>query len=146
MPTAPAPAAGSLVQLRSAGDKDVDDIRTLMEEVRSAHAFSVACHYTWASTALHGAFAMRRGRAHSTCAPLSPCRRCAPHTQVDMRIAETKRATYEFKRDIIMGGEDALSGGVSADKITRCGAAAAVSGHMPRRLAACICSSWCCQG
>lgn len=58
------------LQVRTAGDKDVDDIRTLMEEV-------------------------------------------------DMRIGETKKATYEFKRDIIMGGEDAHTGMISADKVVR---------------------------
>lgn len=57
-------------QLRSSGDKDVDDIRTLMEEV-------------------------------------------------DLRIAETKKDTYEFKRDIIIGGEDPRTGKTNAEKVIR---------------------------
>ena len=57
-------------QLRAAGERDVDDIRTLMEEV-------------------------------------------------DMRISETKKTTYEFKRDIILGGDDGHSGNTSADKVLR---------------------------
>jgi hypothetical protein len=52
------------------GEKDVDDIRTLMEEV-------------------------------------------------GMRVSETKKATYDFKRDIIIGGEDCHMGVISADKIIR---------------------------
>jgi hypothetical protein len=59
-----------LLQLRSSGDKDVDDIRTLMEEV-------------------------------------------------DLRIAETKKDTYEFKRDIIIGGEDPRTGKTNAKKVIR---------------------------
>eukprot|EP00882_Tetradesmus_deserticola_P033401 GHRQ01038158.1.p3 GENE.GHRQ01038158.1~~GHRQ01038158.1.p3 ORF type:complete len:119 (+),score=34.91 GHRQ01038158.1:965-1321(+) len=57
-------------QLRSSGNKDVDDIRTLVEEV-------------------------------------------------DLRIAETKKDTYEFKRDIIIGGEDPRTGKTNAEKVTR---------------------------
>lgn len=57
-------------QLKKAGDKDIDDIRTLMEEV-------------------------------------------------DMRIAETRKDTYEFKRDIIIGAENARSGKIIAEKMIR---------------------------
>mmetsp|Transcript_17568 Transcript_17568/g.30149 ORF Transcript_17568/g.30149 Transcript_17568/m.30149 type:complete len:351 (-) Transcript_17568:663-1715(-) len=57
-------------QLRKAGDKDIDDIRTLMEEV-------------------------------------------------DMRIAETKKDTYEFKRDIIIGSENPRTGKIMAEKMIR---------------------------
>lgn len=58
------------LQTRTAGEKDADDIRTLMEEV-------------------------------------------------DMRIAETKKDTYEFKRDIIIGGEDPRTGKTNAEKVIR---------------------------
>jgi hypothetical protein len=57
-------------QLKKAGDKDVDDIKTLMEEV-------------------------------------------------DMRIAETKKDTYEFKRDIIIGAENPRSGKIAGEKMIR---------------------------
>lgn len=57
-------------QLKKAGDKDMDDIRTLMEEV-------------------------------------------------DMRIAETKKDTYEFKRDIIIGAENPRSGKIVAEKMIK---------------------------
>lgn len=57
-------------QLKKAGDKDIDDIKTLMEEV-------------------------------------------------DMRIAETKKDTYEFKRDIIIGAENPRSGKIIAEKMIR---------------------------
>jgi hypothetical protein len=57
--------------LKKAGDKDVDDIRTLMEEV-------------------------------------------------DMRINETRRDTYEFKRDIIIGAENPRTGKILAEKMVRC--------------------------
>eukprot|EP00878_Enallax_costatus_P047184 GHUV01057614.1.p1 GENE.GHUV01057614.1~~GHUV01057614.1.p1 ORF type:complete len:345 (+),score=115.87 GHUV01057614.1:287-1321(+) len=57
-------------ELRANGEKDIDDIRTLMEEV-------------------------------------------------DMRIAETKKDTYEFKRDIIIGGEDPRTGKTNAEKVIR---------------------------
>ncbi|KXZ50957.1 hypothetical protein GPECTOR_14g201 [Gonium pectorale] len=56
--------------IKKAGDKDIDDIRTLMEEV-------------------------------------------------DMRIAETKKDTYEFKRDIIIGAENPRSGKIVAEKMIR---------------------------
>ncbi|KAG2449892.1 hypothetical protein HYH02_005414 [Chlamydomonas schloesseri] len=56
--------------IRKAGDKDIDDIRTLMEEV-------------------------------------------------DMRIAETKKDTYEFKRDIIIGAENPRTGKIVAEKMIR---------------------------
>ncbi|EFJ49167.1 hypothetical protein VOLCADRAFT_104371 [Volvox carteri f. nagariensis] len=56
--------------IKKAGDKDIDDIRTLMEEV-------------------------------------------------DMRIAETKKDTYEFKRDIIIGAENPRTGKVVAEKMIR---------------------------
>ena len=59
-----------LAQLKKAGDKDMDDIRTLMEEV-------------------------------------------------DMRIAETKKDTYEFKRDIIIGAENPRSGKIVAEKMIK---------------------------
>ena len=52
------------------GEKDIDDIRTLMEEV-------------------------------------------------EMRIGEIKKATYEFKRDIILAGDDAHGGNLSADRVVR---------------------------
>ncbi len=58
------------MQTRVAGEKDVDDIRTLMEEV-------------------------------------------------DMRMTEAKKDTYEFKRDIIIGGEDPRTGKTSAEKMLR---------------------------
>jgi len=58
-------------QLKKAGDKDIDDIKTLMEEV-------------------------------------------------DMRIAETKKDTYEFKRDIIIGAENPRSGKIAGEKMIRC--------------------------
>lgn len=57
-------------QLKKAGDKDIDDIRTLMEEV-------------------------------------------------DMRIAECKKDTYEFKRDIIIGAENPRTGKIVAEKMIR---------------------------
>lgn len=57
-------------QLKAAGDKDIDDIRTLMEEV-------------------------------------------------DMRIAETKKDTYEFKRDIIIGAENVRTGKIMGEKMIR---------------------------
>ncbi|GAX79378.1 hypothetical protein CEUSTIGMA_g6820.t1 [Chlamydomonas eustigma] len=57
-------------QLKKAGDKDIDDIKTLMEEV-------------------------------------------------DMRIAETKKDTYEFKRDIIIGAENPRSGKIAGEKMIR---------------------------
>ncbi|GFR48486.1 hypothetical protein Agub_g10382, partial [Astrephomene gubernaculifera] len=56
--------------IKKAGDKDIDDIRTLMEEV-------------------------------------------------DMRIAETKKDTYEFKRDIIIGAENPRTGKIVAEKMIR---------------------------
>lgn len=56
--------------MRIAGEKDVDDLRTLMEEVA-------------------------------------------------VRSAETKKAMYEFKRDVIVGGEDTLTGVVIADRVMR---------------------------
>lgn len=59
------------LQLKKAGDKDIDDIRTLMEEV-------------------------------------------------DMRIAECKKDTYEFKRDIIIGAENPRTGKIVAEKMIRC--------------------------
>ncbi len=77
--------------MRAGGEKDVDDIRTLVEEV-------------------------------------------------DMRIAETKRATYEFKRDIIMGGEDLHTGVTSADKMVRCVGGRECLGVDGRgRWAVCVC-------
>ena len=57
-------------QLKKAGDKDIDDIKTLMEEV-------------------------------------------------DMRITETKKDTYEFKRDIIIGAENGRTGKIAAEKMIR---------------------------
>uniref|UniRef100_A0A7S0UUC6 Cilia- and flagella-associated protein 263 n=1 Tax=Polytomella parva TaxID=51329 RepID=A0A7S0UUC6_9CHLO len=56
--------------IKKAGEKDIDDIKTLMEEV-------------------------------------------------DMRIAETKKDTYEFKRDIIIASENPRSGKVVAEKMIR---------------------------
>lgn len=58
------------MQVRAAGEKDVDDIRTLMEEV-------------------------------------------------DLRIGEAKKSTYEFKRDVVMAGDAAGGGGISADRVVR---------------------------
>lgn len=68
--TAPTPSLPLALQLKKAGDKDMDDIRTLMEEV-------------------------------------------------DMRIAETKKDTYEFKRDIIIGAENPRSGKIVAEKMIK---------------------------
>ena len=76
--------------MRAAGEKDVGDIRTLMEEV-------------------------------------------------DMRIGETKNATYEFKRDIIMGGEDAHTGTISADKVIRCGGRVLGGGGVCVCVCVCVC-------
>ena len=56
--------------MKKAGDKDINDIRTLMEEV-------------------------------------------------DMRIAETKKDTYEFKRDIIIGSENPRTGKIVGEKMIR---------------------------
>jgi hypothetical protein len=39
--------------------------------------------------------------------------------EVDMRIAETKKDTFEFKRDIIIGAENARTGKTCADKMLR---------------------------
>jgi hypothetical protein len=39
--------------------------------------------------------------------------------EVDMRIAETKKATYEFKRDVIIGGEDIRTGRTCAEKVVK---------------------------
>lgn len=66
-------------QIRTAGDKDVDDIRTLMEEV-------------------------------------------------DLRIGEAKKSTYEFKRDVVMACDAAAGGGISADRVVRCAARALCRG------------------
>jgi hypothetical protein len=52
------------------GEKDMDDLRTLMEEV-------------------------------------------------NLRIGETKKATYDFKRDVILSGEDLRDGTISADKLVK---------------------------
>ena len=41
---------------------------------------------------------------------------------VDIRIAETKKDTYEFKRDIIVGAENPRTGKTVAEKMLRCGA------------------------
>jgi len=57
-------------QLKKAGEKDIDDIKTLMEEV-------------------------------------------------DMRISETKKDTYEFKRDIIIGAENPRTGKIVGEKMIR---------------------------
>lgn len=40
-------------------------------------------------------------------------------TQVDMRIAETKKDTYEFKRDIIIGAENVRTGKIVAEKMIK---------------------------
>lgn len=56
--------------IKKAGEKDIEDIKTLMEEV-------------------------------------------------DMRIAETKKDTYEFKRDIIIGAENSRTGKTVAEKMIR---------------------------
>ncbi len=42
-----------------------------------------------------------------------------PLPQVDMRIAETKKDTYEFKRDIIIGAENVRTGKIVAEKMIR---------------------------
>lgn len=39
--------------------------------------------------------------------------------EVDLRIAEAKKDTYEFKRDIIIGGENPHTGKTSAEKIIK---------------------------
>ncbi len=39
--------------------------------------------------------------------------------EVDMRIAETRKDTYEFKRDIIIGAENARTGKIIAEKMIR---------------------------
>lgn len=36
-----------------------------------------------------------------------------------MRIAEAKKETYEFKRDIIMGGDNPRTGKIIAEKLLR---------------------------
>jgi hypothetical protein len=59
-----------VLQLKVNHDKDVADIRTLMEEV-------------------------------------------------DLRIAETKKDTYEFKRDIIIGAENPRTGKTCAERMLR---------------------------
>ena len=64
--------------MRASGERDADDIRTLMEEV-------------------------------------------------DMRINETKNSTYEFKRDIIVGGGDANAGAIPAEKVIRCASRSCVT-------------------
>lgn len=38
---------------------------------------------------------------------------------VDIRIAETKKDTYEFKRDIIVGAENPRTGKTVAEKMLR---------------------------
>jgi hypothetical protein len=40
--------------------------------------------------------------------------------EVDMRIAETKKDTFEFKRDIIIGAENTRTGKTCAEKMLRC--------------------------
>jgi hypothetical protein len=37
-----------------------------------------------------------------------------------MRIAETKKDTYEFKRDIIIGAENPRTGKIVGEKMIRC--------------------------
>lgn len=44
---------------------------------------------------------------------------CTLMEEVDMRITESKKDTYEFKRDIILGGEDARTGKTCAEKMIR---------------------------
>ncbi|MEW5300060.1 MAG: hypothetical protein WDW36_003019 [Sanguina aurantia] len=61
---------GEIATITKAGDKDIDDIKTLMEEV-------------------------------------------------DMRIAETKKDTYEFKRDIIISAENPRTGKIMGEKMIR---------------------------
>lgn len=39
--------------------------------------------------------------------------------EVDLRIGEAKKSTYEFKRDVVMAGDAAA--GISADRVVRCG-------------------------
>jgi hypothetical protein len=39
--------------------------------------------------------------------------------EVDMRIAETKKDTYEFKRDIIIGAENPRTGKIAGEKMIR---------------------------
>jgi hypothetical protein len=39
--------------------------------------------------------------------------------EVEMRIGEIKRTTYEFKREIILAVDDAHGGTISADKVVR---------------------------
>jgi hypothetical protein len=40
--------------------------------------------------------------------------------EVDLRIGEAKKSTYEFKRDVVMAGDAAAGGGISADRVVRC--------------------------
>lgn len=37
--------------------------------------------------------------------------------EVEIRIAETKKDTLDFKRDVIVGAEDPATGKVQADKV-----------------------------
>lgn len=74
-------AQAEVEELKKAGDKDIDDIKTLMEEV-------------------------------------------------DMRISETKKDTYEFKRDIIIGAENPRTGKIAGEKMIRCDTEPGVDTHV----------------
>jgi hypothetical protein len=39
--------------------------------------------------------------------------------EVELRIADTKKATWEFRRDVIIGGEDARSAKTAAEKVVK---------------------------
>jgi hypothetical protein len=39
--------------------------------------------------------------------------------EVDARMAEARRDTFEFKRDVIVGAENALTGKTDSDKVMR---------------------------
>ena len=40
--------------------------------------------------------------------------------EVDVRLAETKRETHEFKRAVIVGAENPRTGCTQADKFVKC--------------------------
>ncbi len=60
-----------------------------------------------------------------------------------MRIAETKKDTYEFKRDIIIGAENPRSGKIMAEKMIRWGLGPFVVRQHDTRLSW---AAWCAGG
>lgn len=46
--------------------------------------------------------------------------------EVDLRIGEAKKSTYEFKRDVVMAGDAGAGGGISADRVVRYGVGTAM--------------------